>query len=543
GVESTRPSRIGQGDHLNTDVTSPAALVAISLVFLGSGDRALAERMSLPQTHFQLDYARPELMLLRVVARALVLWDDVQPTQEWVDMQIPGVVQMEYERLHEPLPEELTSVVDRQTIRQAHSCILAGAYLSLGLRFAGTGDRSARATLLRGVRHFKNLRDCHPLPSGSSLRGNRVPASSPSPDMPPNDPWISLRRPERPILEMCLAAAVSGLGMVMAGTGDLDSLRLLRELRWRVEGPSETTYGTHMAISMGIGLLFLGGGMSSLGRDKEHVGVLLAAFYPRYPATIHDNQYHLQALRHLYVLAVQRRGVDAVDVDTGESVYVPLKIITGPSHHPSKPGSGGRKGAPGQAAAARSLWQRGVGGYNGSRAGTRGEEVSRLEAVTPCILPDLREVVHVEVCSPRYFPVRLDLGEDEAAQLALQRHYKIYVKRRTGHLSYKNDPHALRSLLFQSFPIQSRSRPPAPHGRETPSSPRGTPSHGHGGVGSASLGPAEGGQPDVRAQSKEDFLSTFTEDPHLLNFAKHFCGDTGAVVTMETAVAPDNRWD
>ncbi|CAM9964870.1 unnamed protein product, partial [Choristocarpus tenellus] len=117
-----------------------------------------------------------------------------------------------------------------------------------------------------------------------------------------------------------------------------------------------------------------------------------------------------------------------------------------------------------------------------------------MEAVTPCILPDLREVVQLSVCSPRYFLVQLDFVKDPGMRVALQRHCTIYVKRRTGHLSYKNDPHALRSLLFQSFPTQID-----PHPLRTD---------------------------NIRAQSKEGFLSTFTEDPHLLNFAKFFCNDT-----------------
>jgi len=47
----------------------------------------------------------------------------------------------------------------------------------------------------------------------------------------------------------------------MAGTGDLNVLRLCRYLRMRVGSPfGFVSYGSHMAISMAIGLLFLGGG-------------------------------------------------------------------------------------------------------------------------------------------------------------------------------------------------------------------------------------------------------------------------------------------
>lgn len=62
------------------------------------------------------------------------------------------MVSTEYARLNEPLPEELASVVDRQTIRQAHANIITGGCLCLGLRFAGTADERARATVLGRVR-------------------------------------------------------------------------------------------------------------------------------------------------------------------------------------------------------------------------------------------------------------------------------------------------------------------------------------------------------------------------------------------------------
>jgi anaphase-promoting complex subunit 1 len=49
---------------------------------------------------------------------------------------------------------------------------------------------------------------------------------------------------------MCLALAALSLSSVMAGSGDIDSLRTLRELRWRYE---DVSFGTHMALSMAIG--------------------------------------------------------------------------------------------------------------------------------------------------------------------------------------------------------------------------------------------------------------------------------------------------
>ena len=51
----------------------------------------------------------------------------------------------------------------------------------------------------------------------------------------------------------------------MAGTGNLEVMRLCRHLRSRL-GPSysHVLYGSQMSISMALGLLFMGGGRSAI---------------------------------------------------------------------------------------------------------------------------------------------------------------------------------------------------------------------------------------------------------------------------------------
>lgn len=74
---------------MNMDVTSPAATLALALMYLKTNDAAIAAAFFVPDTHFALDYVKPEFVLLRVLARGLVLWDSVQPTEEWVQAQLP----------------------------------------------------------------------------------------------------------------------------------------------------------------------------------------------------------------------------------------------------------------------------------------------------------------------------------------------------------------------------------------------------------------------------------------------------------------------
>lgn len=171
----------------------------------------------------------------------------------------------------------------------------------------------------------------------------------------------------------------------------------------------------------------------------------------RYPASPDDNQYHLQALRHLYVLAVQRRGVDAVDVDTGESLFVPVSVellrkedpVRGTPHQSGDEEPPGAPESPPSAVEAKdtanesaggSMPEQGINEIHDTELGSDGV----ISLVTPCILPDLREVSRVLIRSPRYFPIELDLTRNPEVAHALRRYCRIYVKRRVGHLSYKN---------------------------------------------------------------------------------------------------------
>lgn len=128
-----------EGSLVNLDVTSPAATLALTLMFLKTNERTVADMLVLPDTTFNLDFIRPSCILLRVVARSLIMWDSIQPTQEWVMQQMPEVVRMEW-------PDALKDIkaavaegreFDHEAVLLAHIHAVAGACLALGLRYAG----------------------------------------------------------------------------------------------------------------------------------------------------------------------------------------------------------------------------------------------------------------------------------------------------------------------------------------------------------------------------------------------------------------------
>lgn len=156
----------------------------------------------------------------------------------------------------------------------------------------------------------------------------------------------------------------------MAGTGRLEVLRLCRHLRKRVGTASSSviTYGSHLVTHMALGLLFLGGGRYTLSNSPASVAAMLCAFFPKFPTHSNDNRYHLQAFRHLYVLAVEPRLIIPRDVRTTRMCYTDISVVY----------------------------------LDGSQAHMR----------APCLLPDLNTLSRVSVQDERYWPVVFERGRN-----------------------------------------------------------------------------------------------------------------------------------
>mmetsp|Transcript_19803 Transcript_19803/g.78869 ORF Transcript_19803/g.78869 Transcript_19803/m.78869 type:complete len:1598 (+) Transcript_19803:94-4887(+) len=383
-----------EGDHWRGDAASAGAIMAIGFYFMASNSHAVANRLQLPDTRVLLDSVRPDLLLLRLFARSLVLWDLVKPTFSWVEEQLPRAVAVDFACVRDrssnntatksPEDEIETQTPPDITIRQAHANAVAGGCLAIGMRYAGTASSLAAITLRHYLTHFivlvesygasrrasvasittlsitslhaaqrtsdacefavykartssydaeaaytaaaateAALGSCHE----TNLQTNLCPRAVAA--IPTINGTACIIRPDRSTVESCLGTTAVALSIVMAGTGDIACLRLLRAIRHRLD--DDTTYGFHMAISMAIGLLFMGCGRASLSRNKESIAALVCAFFPRFPRSPSDNQYHLQALRHLWTLSVSWRSIDVVDADTGEIMSVPIQISLKPS--------------------------------------------------------------------------------------------------------------------------------------------------------------------------------------------------------------------
>ncbi|KPV72071.1 uncharacterized protein RHOBADRAFT_1384, partial [Rhodotorula graminis WP1] len=325
------------------NITSPAATVAVALTYLRSERKDVADILEIPDSLRTLDYVRPDLLLLRTLARNLVLWKGVAKSKEWVENQVPAFLATALAQAGKTADPDLEI---------ARWSIVAGACFAIGFKYAGTAAAEAHATLIFFLDRLTRT---------SFLKSATVQGKI-----------------KRHALRSSLGVVAVALSMVMAGTGELNVLRRLRVAHGMFsEG---VTYGSHLATHMALGLLFLGQGKHTLGNSDAAIAALLLALYPAFPSSPTENRAHLQAYRHLWVLAVEPRYLEARDVETGEPVFLPIRLRLAATPDDAAP-------VPPSTAAKT--------------------DAQAKQLVAPTLLPNLALIETIQVDSPRYWPFAL----------------------------------------------------------------------------------------------------------------------------------------
>ena len=287
--------QIREGEYVNADVTSPGATLALGMLFFDTCNEAVAKWVTAPDTQHLLETVRPDFLLLRTLAKGLIGWSRIVASKEWIDDHVPPVVKENaFQR-----QEDYNTRIDYETMSQAYCNIVAGACMALGLKHAGTADEHAFKVVMGYTRMFLAL---------------------------PNRPQQA-DQAGRSTIESCLNVLIVSLSLIMAGTGNVEVMKICRYLRSRTSQVNVVLYGSHMATHMALGFLFLGGCRYTISTSPEAIAALVCALFPKFPIHSNDNRYHLQAFRHLYALAVEPRLIIPRDVMTGHFEYVHFRIV------------------------------------------------------------------------------------------------------------------------------------------------------------------------------------------------------------------------
>ncbi|OCL08030.1 negative regulator of mitosis [Glonium stellatum] len=271
------------------DQATAGAVIAIALIFMKTHDEAVARKVDIPDTLPQFDYVRPDIFLLRTLAKHLIMWDSIRAEYRWITKNLPP----EYQNDH-----QLKNIKVLRSEYMPFFNIIAGLLWSISLKYAGSGDTKVRDFLVKYLDQFIRVCRLPALRYDAKLTRNTV--------------------------RNCQDLVALASATVMAGTGDLDVFRRLRSLHGRV-GP-DTPYGSHVADHMAFGALFIAGGTHTFSTSDRAIASLICAFYPIFPMDVQDNKAHLQAFRHFWVLATEPRCLVIRDVDTHRAVSVPIAI-------------------------------------------------------------------------------------------------------------------------------------------------------------------------------------------------------------------------
>ena len=318
GGESSTGQGVYQSSNLletaaiNTQLTAPGALMALMLIHLKSNDKAIAARIKLPDTIFEIINCNPSQALLKTLARCLILWDSIRPSGQFLASLVPETVRFLIFSSSNSIIDKFYlnpnfADLDYHNLSLVYYNILAGGALALALKYAGSGDATVRDILLDQIMSISKLKTHHNEFITDVSAQNKL------------DEYSQLN---------ILSSLALSVSIVSAGYCDLLVFKTLKALRRRIKSTTscEASYGFSMAVNMAVGFLFLGNGSSTFGNSDLQILYLLMSVYPAFPATVNDNRFHLQALRHFYVLALQDNLFHIIDIDSKMPLKVPLQL-------------------------------------------------------------------------------------------------------------------------------------------------------------------------------------------------------------------------
>uniref|UniRef100_A0A7E4W5X7 Anaphase-promoting complex subunit 1 n=1 Tax=Panagrellus redivivus TaxID=6233 RepID=A0A7E4W5X7_PANRE len=302
---------------VNVHVTSPAACLALTLKYLRTNDQYIMDVLRCPDEMALMETIPPQTIMLRVMSVLLIQWNDIPCSVEAIDAYMPKIVQDKMKSLvtneeeRRKLKKEKKKAgfvdenydVDLSTIAETWIYYQAGCCLALGIRYASTLDPQVYQTLEKIYLE---------LFCGIKYRG------------------ITMILRHQTLLT-CSGFVLIAISLVMAGSGHLDTMRLIRRMRnYTIESAlfqlAPWDYQIHAMCNTALGFLFLGNGRHGIGGRIEDSAMLLISVYPIVSKGPADNLYYFQPMRFFYSLATEERHLVPVDSNTHTEVVMMADI-------------------------------------------------------------------------------------------------------------------------------------------------------------------------------------------------------------------------
>lgn len=130
------------------NLTSPAASMALGLMYLRTSRKDVADILSIPETVVELNSIQPSFLLIRTIARSLIMWDGINPSNDWIASQIPHSIRDAFasrQKTGNPIDDAMDL---------AYYNIIAGCCFVIGLKYAGTARQEAYQLIVKQFDSF-----------------------------------------------------------------------------------------------------------------------------------------------------------------------------------------------------------------------------------------------------------------------------------------------------------------------------------------------------------------------------------------------------
>lgn len=485
---SSKTSSTGNESHASHGMKSSSGTSTSHSASGSASSSSSSSASSFQNNVMHLASIRPDVQIQRVIGRNLVMWDEMdasnglQGLTQWLGDQYPvgasSVAQNFLLPAHLRLAPELVVLKHYSKSASSSSSSSSSAAQQTQTKKSGAAGAAAfsTTTLIGGVsvdieeatnlaKSIDGYRDIFELLKISFLTttGGCMMALGIKYAGTGNAQVISLlstqlallwklqkaipEKMDKKVCETCILQITLAWSLVQAGTGDLNLLRVLRRMRKKMGLDGKTSdgvYGYHMAMSMAIGFLFLGGGRYSISTSNKAIASLLTSLYPLWPLTPPEDRYHLQLLRHLYVLGIEPRCLEARDVDLLTPEFVPVKFWVqkdAPSHasHTSSSGSHTEKrdgsaktDTQNSTASIASTSKVNLFDSTSSLPAKSTSTIEVIETMTPCLMPPRDRLLKVEISSPFYWRASFRPNGSILHQHMFQHQKFLLVKKRHG---------------------------------------------------------------------------------------------------------------
>ncbi|KAI6197213.1 hypothetical protein M3Y94_01197800 [Aphelenchoides besseyi] len=305
GNVAAASSHVCELNTVNIHLSSPAACAALTLVYMRTNNKKIAKRLMIPNTTQAISLIRPDLVMLRTLAAALVNFDSICVGTEWINSQIPEILQ----NYNQCTTGKIGTIfnADKGMLARAFAYAKTGACFALALKYTSTCNEQVTNLLVDVFKEWMN-----------EIYGNENFAyCAPVAGL---NTYIN-----------CVNVIISALAIVNAGSGNIELVRQIRRVRYmnaQFSSPLKEAnlHSVHVISNMALGLLFLGRGRYGLGRSNMSLAALFISFFPIYGHSISDNRCYFQGFRFLWTIAVEPRFVVTVAEGSQETVVAPIEI-------------------------------------------------------------------------------------------------------------------------------------------------------------------------------------------------------------------------